>query len=112
MRLLNASAKVRRYSARGSTHSSGTGATSSNNLLVMERSNMELQAERPSHSSFSRSVGASAVSLRSGSVTAAGAEPRRASHAAAEHSSTNMAKSIDHSAACLCAAMCGSISNG
>src|ERR1700674_318964 len=98
MRLLNASAKVRRYSASGSTHSSGTGATSSNSLLVMERSSMELHAEKQSHSSFSRRLGASAVSLRSVSVAAAGTEPRRASHAAAEHRSTNTANSTEHTA--------------
>src|SRR5712664_1284634 len=104
MRLLNASAKVKRYSASGSTHSSGTGATSSNNLLVMERSSMELQAERPSHKSLSRSVGAATVSLRSDPAAMLGTVPWRASHAAAEHTSTNATKSTDHSVACLCPA--------
>src|SRR6202047_5088526 len=113
MRLLNARATVRRYSASASTHSSGTVATSSNNLLVMERSSMELQAEKPSQSSFSRNVGAAAVSLCTVRAAMAGVVLAvRANHAAAAHSSTNSAKSADHSVACLCAATCGSISNG
>src|SRR6266478_4264885 len=112
MRLLNASAKVRRYSASGSTHSSGTGATSSNNLLVTERSSMELQAAKPSHSSFSRRLGAWTASLCSESVAAAETVPRSASHAASEHNSATTAKKADHSAACLCAATCGLMSNG
>src|SRR6266436_1457177 len=112
MRLLKASAKVNKYSASGNTHSSGTGATSSSNLLVMERSSMELHAERPTHSSFWRKLGASPVSLCSESAAAAGTAPRRASHAAAEHSSANTTNRTDHTAACLCAATRGSISNG
>src|SRR4029077_17854384 len=104
MRLLKASAKVSKYSASGSTHSSGTGATSSNNLLVMERSSMELHAERPSHSSFLRRLGAPGVSFCCVSGVLVDTVTRRASHAAAEHSSTNTANSTDHSVACLCAA--------
>src|ERR1700737_2235625 len=112
MRPLNARAKVRRYSASGKTQSSGTGATSSNNLLVIERSSIELHAERESHSSLSRKVGAAAVSLESLSIAMPDTAPRRANHVAAAHSSTNTAKSADHSTACLCAATRGSINNG
>src|SRR5882757_4431402 len=99
MRRLNASAKVRRYNARGNTHSSGTGATSSNNLLVMESNSIELQAASPSHNSLSRSVGADAVSFSLDCVRGAGRAPARANQAAAAHSKTKTAKSPDHSVA-------------
>src|SRR5260370_36800773 len=98
MRLLNARAKVSRYRARGSTQSSGTGATSSNNLLVTERSSIELHAERESHSSLSGKVGAAAVSLESLPTATPDTAPRRANHAAVVHTSTNTAHSADHRA--------------
>src|SRR5712672_314638 len=99
MRRLNASAKVRRYSASGSTHSSGTGATSSSNLFVMERSNIELQAASPSHNSLSRKVGAAAASFCEDCALEGGRPPVRANQAAAAHSSPKITKSTDHSVA-------------
>src|SRR6266403_2992532 len=99
MRRLNASAKVRSYSASGSTHSSGTGATSSNNLLVMERSNIELQAANPSHNSLSRRVGATLVSFCEDCALEGGRPPVCANQTAAAHSRTKITKSADHSVA-------------
>src|SRR5712671_7515848 len=105
MRRLNVSAKVRRYSASGSTHSSGTGATSSNNLLVMESNSIELQAASPSHNNLSRSIGADAVSFSLDCARGTGAASARANQAAAAQSKTKTAKSADHSVAWRCAAM-------
>src|SRR6267154_3658315 len=99
MRRLKASAKVTRYSASGSTHSSGTGATSSNNLFVMESNSMELQAASPSHNNLSRNVGAGAVSFSTDCARETGRAPARAHQAAAAHSRTKTAKSADHSVA-------------
>src|SRR5882757_5563503 len=99
MRRLNVSAKVRRYSASGSTHSNGTGATSSSNLLVMESNSIELQAASPSHNNLSRSVGASAVSFSPDCARETGGAPARAHQAAAAHSRTKTAKSADHNVA-------------
>src|SRR5260221_6234493 len=112
MRLLNASANVSRYKASGRTQSSGTGATSSNNLLVMERSSMELHAERASHNALSRGLGAPAVSLCS--VPAAGgcSLPARASPAPAPHSSTKKNKNADHRAPFVFAGPGGFVKHG
>src|SRR5258707_15880890 len=99
MRLLNASANVSRYKASGRTQSSGTGATSSNNLLVMERSSMELHAERASHNALSRGLGAPAVlpcsvpSARGCSLSALVGQN------AGAHTGTKKKKSTNHKAA-------------
>src|SRR5258708_35576255 len=111
MRLLNASANVSRYKASGRTQSSGTGATSSNNLLVMERSSMELHAERASHNALSRGLGAPAGSLCSVPAARGCSLPARRSQAPPPQNSTKTTKRSDHMAACLGTATDGSYEN-
>src|SRR5260221_14199673 len=101
MRLLNASANVSRYKASGRTHSSGTGATSSNNLLVMERSSMELHAERASHNALSRGLRAPAVSTLFGAAARGCSLPPRVGQGAARHNDTKKNKNSDPRAAYL-----------